>query len=123
MGVNMRKVLKNYCVKVINYTEEVLELLRNDFIRNELLFSDILKTYFLDVSTARSTHMKTHLGGKPHDCRHCNQSIRQSQGVIYFKCSLCGKGLPRLLELRKHILAAECKNHPREIRAKNQSEN
>lgn len=108
------------------------------------------------------THMKTHLGAKPYDCRHCSTSIgsvrcydlhvinkhlhlykfqcnvcngfvlqrkdfrahqkscmkgiRQSQGVIYFKCSLCGKGLARLPELKKHILSGECKNHPKKVR-------
>lgn len=50
--------------------------------------------------------------------RACIQPIRQSQGVIYFKCSLCGLGIPRIPDLRKHILSAECKNHPKKIRRK-----
>lgn len=45
--------------------------------------------------------------------RACMKPIRQSQGIIYFKCSLCGLGLARVPELRKHLLAAECKKHPK----------
>lgn len=47
----------------------------------------------------------------------CMKPIRQSVGVIYFKCGLCGLGLPRVPELRKHILSAECVNHPKKYRA------
>lgn len=48
--------------------------------------------------------------------KFCLKPIRQSVGVIYFKCTLCGIGLPRVPELRKHILSAECANHPKKVR-------
>lgn len=45
----------------------------------------------------------------------CMKPIRQSAGVIYFNCGLCGLGLPRIPELKKHILSAECVKHPKKI--------
>lgn len=51
--------------------------------------------------------------------RSCMLPIRQSQGVIYYKCSLCGVGLPRIPELRHHILGAKCPKHPKKQRQKN----
>lgn len=50
--------------------------------------------------------------------RSCMKGIRQSVGIIYFKCSLCGLGLPRVPELKQHILNAECANHPKKSRKK-----
>lgn len=47
--------------------------------------------------------------------KSCIKPERQARGVIYFKCSLCGKGLPRMLQAKKHILSGECKNHPEKI--------
>lgn len=45
----------------------------------------------------------------------CNKSAaRQARGVNYFECSRCGKGLARMLQVKKHILSGECKNHPKE---------
>lgn len=48
--------------------------------------------------------------------RSCMKPIRQSAGIIYFKCSLCGDGLPRVPELRAHILNGECTKHPKRVR-------
>lgn len=108
------------------------------------------------------THMRTHLGARPYDCKHCTKTfvsirtynlhviashlhqykfqcnacsgiivknkdvrthqktcmkpIRQSAGVIYFKCSLCGVGLPRIPELKAHILSSKCSKHPKKLR-------
>lgn len=45
----------------------------------------------------------------------CIKPERQARGIIYFKCSLCGKGLPRMPQVRKHILSGECKKHPKKI--------
>lgn len=38
----------------------------------------------------------------------CVKPIRKSKGVIHFKCSLCGWGLLRVAELRKHMISGEC---------------
>lgn len=44
----------------------------------------------------------------------CNKSAaRQARDIKYFKCSRCGKGLARMLQVKKHILSGECENHPK----------
>lgn len=47
--------------------------------------------------------------------KSCIKPTRQATGAIYFKCSLCGVGLARVLQVKKHILFGECKNHPKKI--------
>lgn len=41
----------------------------------------------------------------------CHKSAARQ--VNRFKCSRCGKGLARMLQVKKHILSGECKNHPK----------
>ncbi|XP_031638579.1 zinc finger protein 2-like [Contarinia nasturtii] len=44
--------------------------------------------------------------------KFCLKPTRQAVGIVYFKCGLCSKKLPRVPDLRKHILSSECANHP-----------
>lgn len=53
MGANLQKVFEHYWFKVIKDTEEVVKLLRDDFIPNGLPLNDKLKSLFLDEVNTR----------------------------------------------------------------------
>lgn len=53
MSVNLRKVLDDYWLKVINDTAEVLKILMNDFIPNGLPLNDKFRAHFLDGTNKR----------------------------------------------------------------------
>lgn len=58
--------------------------------------------------------VKTRKALRAHE-KSCTKPTRLAKGSIFFKCSLCKKGLPRAIHVRKHILSGECRNHPKKI--------